>query len=133
MFESGAGSDSANLTSPGSGSFFGTSTASILTVGSSTITVNTYFVSGGQNVPIASTIVVTGNNDNSDQAVINDSAGTNAIVAGGTQAVLTTALGSVTINKFHSVTANKGNGSSNTVHMASAIDFFLTTTGWTTV
>ena len=36
VFESGAGTDTANLTSPGSGSFFGTSTASTLTVGTST-------------------------------------------------------------------------------------------------
>ena len=49
VFESGAGTDTANLTSPGNGAFFGTSTASTLTVGSSTITVNTFFVpSGGQ-------------------------------------------------------------------------------------
>ena len=60
VFESGAGTDVADLTSPGNGSFFGTSTASTLTVGTSTITVNTYFVSSGQTVAVPGQVVVTG-------------------------------------------------------------------------
>jgi hypothetical protein len=134
VFESGAGSDVANLTSPGHGSFFGTPTASVLAIGTSTITVDTYFTpSGGSPTAVPSAIVVTGNHDGTDQASISDEAGSNALVVGGSQAVLTTALGSVTINKFGSLTANKGNGGSDTAHMASAIDFVLSDSGWTSV
>ena len=54
----GAGTDIANLVdSTGNGSFFGTDTASTLTVGTSTITVNTYFVSSGQTVAVPGQIV----------------------------------------------------------------------------
>ena len=43
VFESGAGTDKANLTSPGSGTFVGTTNVSTLTVGTSTITVEHLF------------------------------------------------------------------------------------------
>ncbi len=68
VFESGSGTDVANLTSPGNGSFFGTSTASTLTVGTSTITVNTYFVFSGQIVAVPGQIVVTGKGNGTDTA-----------------------------------------------------------------
>ena len=103
----------ANLTSPGSGSFFGTSTASTLTVGSSTFTVNTYFVSNGQNVAVPSQIVVTGAGN--DSATIYDAPGNNALTASNSTATLTTLLGSVKINSFGSVTAVKQNGTNDTV------------------
>ena len=125
VFESGAGTDVADLTSPGSGSFFGTSTASTLTVGASTITVNTYFVSSGQTLAVPSQIIVTGNHDGTDSASIEDAPGNNALTASGSTATLTTSLGSVAINKFGSVTANQQNGTNDTVHedTVNAIDF----------
>ncbi len=131
VFESGSGTDVADLTSPGNGSYFGTSTASTLTVGTSTITVNTYFVSSGQTLAVPGQIAVTGAGNGTDSAAIYDSKGNNALSASGSTATLTTALGSVSINKFGSVTANKQNGTNDTVHQA-AIDFTLQTVGnWT--
>jgi hypothetical protein len=129
VFESGAGTDLANLTSSGDGSLFGTSTADSLTVGTSTITVNTYFVNGGQIVALPGQIAVTG--VGTDTADIYDSPGNNALTASNSTATLTTSLGSLTINKFASVTANQQNGTNDTVHQ-SAIDFALQTVGnWT--
>ena len=133
VFESGSGTDVANLTSPGDGSFFGTSTASTLTVGTSTITVNTYFVQQRADRGLARP-------DRGDRqwrrhrhGHIYDSPGNNALTASGSTATLTTALGSLTINKFGSVTANKQNGTNDTVHKA-AIDFALQTVGnWISV
>jgi hypothetical protein len=127
VFESGSGSDVANLTSPGGGTFFSTPSASILDVGSSMITVNTYIVSSGQNVTVPNQIVVTG--DGTDMATVYDSAGSNALNANGSTATLTTmSLRSVAINKFASVSAIDQNGQSDTVDKA-AIDFALSTTG----
>jgi hypothetical protein len=130
VFESGSGKDVANLSSPGNGSFFGTSTAGTLTVGTSKITVNTYFAPSGQIVALPGQVNVIGAGNGTDVATIADSPGPNALVANNNTATLTTALGSLTINKFGSVTANKGNGSNDTVHEA-AIDFVLTALGWT--
>jgi len=131
VFESGAGTDVADLTSPGNGSYFGTSTASTLSVGTSTIAVNTYFVSSGQTEAVPGQIVVTGAGN--DTATIYDSPGNNALSASGSTATLTTSLGSLTLNDFGSVTANKKNGTNDTVHQA-AIDFTLATVGnWTSV
>ena len=106
-------------------------TASTLSVGTSTITVNTYYTpTGGQLTAVAGVIVVNGRGNNTDQATIDDSTGTNALVVGGAQAVLTTGLGSsTTINNFGNVTANKGNGSSDTVHMTSAAPLRLLSPG----
>ncbi len=132
VFESGSGTDAATLTSPGQGTFFGTSTASTLSVGTSTITVNTYFASDGQNIAVPGQIVVTGNHDGSDTATIYDSPGSNALNAINSSVTLTTSSGSTTINDFGSVTANKQNGSSNTVHQQ-AIDFVLSALGWMSV
>jgi hypothetical protein len=130
VFESGSNTDVANLTSPGNGSFFGTSTADTLTVGSSAITVNTYFTnSSSQIVAVPSQVNVTGNG--TDTATIYDSPGTNALTASGSTATLATSYDTITINQFSSVTANDQNGSTDTVHKA-AIDFTLSTVGnWT--
>ena len=98
----------ANLTSPGNGSFFGTDSASTLSVGTSIITVNSYFLNRAQAVvAVPSQIVVTGKGDGTDTASIYDAPGNNALTASGSTATLTTALGSLSINKFGSVTANK--------------------------
>ena len=69
VYESGGGSDLVNLSSPGGGSFFSGPTASVLTVGVSTITVDT-FLATNTAIPIASQISVTGNG--TDTAFIND-------------------------------------------------------------
>ncbi len=134
VFESGAGTDVANLSSPGSGNFIGTSTVSTLTVGSSTITVNTYFEnSNSQIVAVPSQVAVTGAGNGTDSASIYDAAGTNALVASGSTATLTTSIDTIAINKFGSVTAYQQNGSNDTVSKA-AIDFTLSTIGnWTSV
>ena len=66
-----------------------------------------------------------------DTADIYDSPGNNGLTASNSTATLTTSLGSLTINKFASVTANQQNGTNDTVHQ-SAIDFALQTVGnWT--
>ena len=74
-------------------------------------------------------IVVTGvGNDTAD---IYDTSGNNARNASGSTATLTTSLSGLTSNKFGSVTANKENGTNDTVHEG-AIDFALSTVGnWT--
>ena len=78
-------------------------------------------------------VVVTGAGNGTDTADIYDSPGNNALTASGSTATLTTSLGSLTINKFGSVTANKQNGTNDTVHMAAAIDFVLSDPGWTSI
>src|SRR6185437_11464123 len=115
VFESGSNTDVANLTSPGGGSFFGTASASTLTVGTSTITVNAYFVNASsQIVTVPSQVVVTGKHDGTDIATIYDSPGTNALTASGSKATLSTSLDTMTIDKFGKVTVNKQSGSSDT-------------------
>ena len=69
-------------------------------------------------------IVVTGNHDGTDTATIYDALGSNTLNANNSTATLTTSFGSLTINKFHSVTAMKQNGTNDTVQLA-AIDFVL--------
>jgi hypothetical protein len=101
-------------------------------VGSSTITVNTYFEnSSSQIVAIPSQVAVNGAGN--DAASVYDAAGSNALVASGSTATLTTSIDTITVNKFGTVTAYQENGSSDTVHKA-AIDFTLSTVGkWTSV
>jgi hypothetical protein len=135
VLESGSGTDSVNLTSPGNGVLVGTSTVDTLTVGSSVITVNTYISTTGASgtvlAPGASQVTVTGNNDGTDAAYLYDSPGSNALVAAGSTATLTTANGTLTVSKFGQVTAEQQNGSNDTVS-ESAIDFALSTLGnWT--
>lgn len=128
VFESGSGTDTVHLTSPGSGSFFSNDVASVLSFESSTITVNTYFSSGGQILPVGAQLIVTGVGDGSDQADIVDAPGSNALSAGDSTATLTTAYGSLTIDDFGTVTANQQNGSYDTLSGA-AVDFALQTVG----
>ncbi len=132
VFESGSGTDVANLTSPGNGSFYSTDTADLLTVGSSTLTVNTYYIpSDGQTTAVPGVIVVTGAGNGTDTADIYDSPGNNALSASNSTATLTTSLGSLSINKFGSVTANQQNGTNDTLDEGT-IDFALQTVGnWT--
>jgi hypothetical protein len=132
VFESGSGSDVANLTSPGHGSLYSIATGSILVVGTSTITVNTYVVLSGETVAIPSQIVVTGNHDGTDSATVYDSTGDNALNASGSAATLSTAsMRSVTVNKFGSVSVIQHIGTLDTSNEA-AIDYSLSTVGnWT--
>ena len=130
VFESGGGTDTANLTSSGAGSLFSTAASTALTVGSSVITVNTYYAPSGQIVALAGTIVVTG--AGSDTASVYDSTGANALSASGTTATLTAGSRSLTINRFATVTANQTSGTDDTVHQAANLGFTLTTVGsWT--
>jgi len=132
VFESGSGSDVANLTSPGHGTFYSIPTGSILNVGTSTITVNTYVVLSGETFAVPNQVVVNGKHDGTDLATVYDSTGTNVLNASGSTATLTTAsLRSVTINKFGSVSVSENIGQFDTVHEA-AIDYTLSTFGnWT--
>ena len=121
VFESGSGTDTASLTSPGDGSYFGTDTASTLTVGTSTITVNSYFVNASnQIVPVPAQIAVTGAERHRLRRYL-DAPGNNALSAADSTATLTTADGTLSINEFGSITANQQNGTNDTVHEA-AID-----------
>jgi hypothetical protein len=61
---------------------------------------------------------VTDNHDGTDSATIYDAPGNNALSAGSSTATLTTALGSLSINKFGSVTASQQDGSNDTEHVA---------------
>jgi hypothetical protein len=127
--ESGSGTDVANLTSPGNGTFTETPTASTLVVGVSVITVNTFFNSSGTLVPIASKVNATGTG--SDTANLYDESGSNALVAQTTQATLTTSVNTVNVMQFGKVNAYQTAGNNNTVH-EQALDFALSTVGnWT--
>jgi hypothetical protein len=130
VFESGGGTDTANLTSSGAGSLFSTASSTALTIGTSVVTVNTYYAPSGQIVALAGTIVVTG--AGSDTADLYDSTGANALSATGTTATLTAGSRSLSINKFATVTANQTSGTGDTVHEAANLGFTLTTVGsWT--
>jgi len=129
--ESGSGSDVANLTSPGNGTFTATPAVSTLVVsGITVVTVNTFVDMDGSLVAVPSTVNIMGNADGSDTADLYDDAGANALVAEGNEATLTTALSTVAVTQFGTVNAIKQNGSSDTVHQA-AIDFVLSALGWT--
>jgi hypothetical protein len=137
VLESGSGTDSVNLSSTGHAVFVGTSTADTLTVGFTTITINTYVAtttgSGTVLVPAASRVTVTGAGDATDSAFLYDSPGGNAVVAGGNSATLTTSKGTVTVGKFGALTVENQNGSSDTLHEG-AVDFLVSTVGnWTSV
>ena len=118
----------ASLTSPGNGTFVSTTKVSTLTVGISSITVNSYVSSGSSLVAVPSQVTVTGANNGTDTASLYDGSGTNAITASGTNATLTNSVQIVSVNKFANVTAYDQTGSSDTVHKA-AIDFTLATVG----
>jgi hypothetical protein len=137
VLESGSGTDSVNLTSTGNAVFVGTSTADTLTVGMTTITVNTYVstTSGGSTVlvPAASRVTVNGAGNGTDSAFLYDSPGANALVAAGKSVILTTNKSTLTVNNFAAITAEQQNGSSDTLHQG-ALDFVLAITGnWTRV
>ncbi len=131
-FESGAGTDTASLTSPGNGHFVSTSTVSTLSVGTSTITVNTYFQNSGQAmVAVPSAVSATGSSNGSDTADLYDAAGSNSLAAQGNTATLTTQIGKAAVTSFSKVNAYQQNGSDDTVS-EQAVDFALQTIGiWT--
>lgn len=132
--ESGAGTDVANLTSPGSGTLNVAPTVSTLSVGGVTIfTVDTFFDNNGSFVAVPSKLNVTGNVNGSDTANLNDAPGSNSLVAQGNTATLTTSVNTVTVTQFGKVNAFQNSGSNDTVHQQ-AIDFTLQTVGnWTSV
>jgi hypothetical protein len=134
VLESGGGTDVANLTSPGGGTFTSMPTVSTLVVGSVTlITVNTFFSTGGSFLAVPSKVNITGNSNGSDTAYLYDAAGSNALVAEGNQATLTTPVNTVTVTQFGNVKAIQQSGTKDTVHQQS-IDFALATMGnWTSV
>ncbi len=130
--ESGGGTDVANLTSPGNGTFTETATASTLAVGGVTvITVDTFFNNNGTLVAVPSKINATGNANGSDTANLYDTTGANALVAQGNKATLTMPVNTVAVTQFGKVNAFQTVGTSDTVHQQS-IDFALQTIGnWT--
>ena len=103
-YESGSGSDSANLNSSGNGTFTGTPTYSQLTVGTSTITVNTFIVSASLAiVAVPSNVSATGSG--TDTANLDDATGSNALVAEGNVATLTTSIDTLSVKNFKTVNA----------------------------
>ena len=130
VLESGSGTDVANLTSPGNGTFTETASASTLVVGGVTIiTVNTFFNNNGTLAAVPGKLNITGNAD--DTANLYDSTGTNALVAQGNKATLSTSINTVAVTQFGKVNAFKTSGTTDTVHQQS-IDFALQTIGnWT--
>ena len=82
--ESGSGTDVADLTSPGNGTFTETATASTLAIGSVTIiTVDTFFNDSGTLVAVPSKVAITGSG--TDTANLYDSPGTNVVGCAGQQ------------------------------------------------
>ena len=132
--ESGAGTDVANLTSPGGGTLNVTPTVSTLAIGSVTvITVNTFFSSNGAFVAVPSKLNATGNANGSDTANLNDAPGSNALTGQGDETTLTTPVNTVVVTQFGKVNAFQQSGTSDTVHDQS-IDYALQTVGnWMTV
>ncbi len=132
VLESGSGTDVANLTSPGNGTFTETASASTLSVaGVTVVTVNTFFSNNGTLAAVPSKVNITGNANGSDTANLYDAAGTNALVAQGNKATLTTPVNTVGVTQFGKVNAFRQNGASDTVHQQS-VDFALQTVGnWT--
>ena len=132
--ESGSGTDVADLTSPGSGTFTETATASTLVVGGiPLITVDTFFNNNGSLAAVPSRIDITGSAAGTDTANLYDSPGSNSLSAAGNQATLVTPVNTVDVTQFGKVNAYQQSGSSDTVHEQS-IDYALQTIGnWTSV
>ncbi len=133
-FESGAGTDAANLTSPGNGQFVSTPTVSTLTVGTSSITVNTYYANSSQAImAVPSQVSATDSAGGTDTADLYDATGTNALVGQGSKATLTTPISTVVVTSFGTVNAYQTAGTSDTVQQQS-VDFTLATVGnWKSV
>ena len=134
VLESGGGTDVANLTSPGNGTFIETGTASTLAVGGVTmITVNTFYSDNGALVAVPSKVNITGNANGSDTANLYDSTGTNVLIAQGNKATLATAVSTAAVTQFGKVNAYDQNGTNDSVR-EQTIDFALQTVGnWTSV
>jgi hypothetical protein len=130
----GSGTDVANITSPGNGTFTETPTVSTLIVGSTTVlTVDTDFNNGSSFVAVPSKVNATGNANGTDTANLYDYTGTNALVAQGNNATLTTGVNTVSATQFGKVNAYQTMGTSDTVHEQS-VDFALQTIGnWKSV
>jgi hypothetical protein len=119
-WSSGSGTDTAALTSPGNGTFVGTSTYSTLTVGGSSIQVIGY-----------ASVLATGAHNYTDTAYLYDASGNNTLTTQGSSAVLVSSLYTITADKFGKVIATQQSGN-DTVNSVSAIDYALQTVGnWT--
>jgi hypothetical protein len=129
VLESGSNTDTANLTSPGNGTFVEVPTVSTLMVAANIITVNTYTTSGSGTVPVPATINATGAHNGTDTANLYDDAGTNTLTVGDSTAVLKTAANTVTVDDFGAVEAYQQSGNDNTVFRQSAIDYALALSG----
>lgn len=127
VFESGSGTDVANLTSPGSGTFVETVTVSTLTVGTSKITVNTYTQAGDELDGVPATVNVSG--QSSDVASLYDAPLVNTLTVGGSNAKLVSSYNTHSVTGFGSVTAYQQNSTNDTVVRQSAIDFALQLVG----
>ena len=85
-------------------------------MGSSTITVDTYFVSNSQTLAVPNQISdLQAQGNNTDSVSVYDAAGTNALVAGGATATFTT-LDALSFNEIGSLAAYQQNGTTDTVH-----------------
>lgn len=100
-------------------------------MGTSTVTVNTYFENSSTPITaIPSQVSVTAA-DSGNTASLYDAAGTNALTGSGTNATLTNSIDTISVNGFGTVNAYDENGTNDTVHKA-AIDYTLSTVGnWT--
>lgn len=134
VLESGSGSDVANLVSPGNGTFVGSSTVDTLSVGGTTITVDTNIEqSDGRFTPAYSDVSVTGHHDGTDAATLSDLGTTNVLVAQNSTATLSTpatgsAVQTIAVSQFGNVTATQQDGHLDTLDEG-AIDYALTTVG----
>ena len=73
--------------------------------GVTVITVNTFFNNNGTLVAVPSKVNITGNANGSDTANLYDYAGSNALVAQGNKATLTTTVNTVAVTQFGKVNA----------------------------
>ncbi len=130
--ESGTGTDVANLTSPGYGVFISSPTVSTLAVnGVTVVTVITASFSNGSFQAAPSQVNVTG--AGTDTAYLYDDPGSNQLVAAGSKATLTKAVGTVSVSQFGLVLAEQTTGTDDTASVQ-ATDFALRTIGnWSMV
>lgn len=127
VFESGSGTDDARITSPGSGTFVETPTVDTMVVGSTTITVNTYTVSGGAFVAVPAAVGAEGTS--SDTANVYDAPGTNTLTAASAGVTLQNSINGYSAGGCGTIIAYQQNGSDDTVVYQQAIDFVLQLVG----
>lgn len=120
-YASGSGTDMAVINSASTATFVGTSSYSTLTRGNQSVEVVGY----GQ-------VSANGAGDNTDAAYLYDTAGSNTLTVQGSSAVMSTALGGYSVNKFGTVIGEQQSGNNDVVKHVAAIDYTLQTVGsWT--